>query len=171
MTYTRPPGASQMDFANAAEFEAVVRSFLPIYLVDRSKSTTDLDFWIPPAWIEVKEKRQPLTNRWHLLPGVPESDLFVLDELSLRKALKHGLEAYFVLRDVPGDRIFLAAAWEVGCSSTTRVNRGGKGKLLLNLAEFRQVSLDRVMAEIQKDQVDCTWKRSDCVSQKEIEQV
>ena len=34
--------------------------------------------------LEIKEKNQPLTERWHLLDGGEERNLFVLDELTVR---------------------------------------------------------------------------------------
>lgn len=133
------------DFADSKDFEARVKKGLPTNAVDRTNSTDQLDFYVPGAWIEVKEKKQRLGQRWHLLPGVEEPDLFVLDELSLRKALKHGHEAWFLLRDVPGDRLFLAQAVHVACVERARVNRwttenNAKGKLILDLREYAQIS-------------------------------
>lgn len=166
-------GWKSSDFANAAEFEGQVKNVLPPWHIDESKSTTRLDFWVPGLYVEVKEKRQKLTDRWHLIEGVAERDIFVLDELSLRKALEHYPAAYFVIRDVPGgDRVFLAGVWEVACVPRVRRDRGGKGKLLINLSEFRQLdSLDQIVPIAMADLAATAWRQSNCVSEQEVGQI
>lgn len=170
--YRRPPGAAQADYAASKAWEAEVASHLPAMMIDRTASTTEMDWYVPGFFLDAKERKQPLSNRWPLPPGVDRENAFVLDELSLRKALKHGYMSYFVFRDVPNSRVFLAAAWEVSCANKVRVNRGGKGKLILDLTEFRLVgSLDELSILIHQDQVDCRWKLSECISEKTIQQV
>lgn len=172
MTYQRPPGSSQADLQASKEYEQHVRQHLPDAIIDQTSSTDKLDFW-HPGWVaDIKEKRQPLTNRWRVLPDVPEQDLFVLDELSLRKALVHGMKSYFIIRDVPCGRVFLAAAWEVACSDKVRRQRGGKGKIILDLTNFRQVHfLNNIPDLIQADLLEQRWKKSECISEKEVPQV
>lgn len=172
MTYQRPPGAAQSDFLASKEFEQQVALHLPQQMIDRTDSTTELDFYVPGWYCDVKEKKQPISKRWPLPAGSPEPDCFILDELSLRKALKHDYMAYFLIRDVPCNRLFLAAAWEVACAERVRVNRGGKGKLVLDMTQFRQLQfLTEIDPMIRQDQIDCRWKRSECISEKGVPQV
>lgn len=162
MGYGRPPGANFHDLQDARQYEQVIAAALPAHRIDRTESTTELDFWVPGFYLDVKEKKQQLTPRWHV-DGVPHEDTFVLDELSLRKALKHYPAAYFLLRDRPLDRVFLAGCWEVACVQRTRVNRQGKGKLLLNLTDFRQVTHDTIVPEVMSDLAQLRWGVSECV--------
>lgn len=161
------------DLSASKAFEQEVAGYLPSHTISRTDSTTDLDFFIPGLYIEVKEKRQALTKRWCLLDGVEERDLFVLDELSLRKALVHAPYSYFVLRDVPGGlRLFLASAMEVAVVRKERRNRIGKGKLILALNEFRQMeSLADIVPVITDDIASLRWKDSACWSAREVPQV
>ena len=140
--YARTKEQREGDFARANEFETMVAtaiSHVPIHLVSNTKATDLLDFEVPGFRLEVKEKRQPLTGRWTQTSLVPEEHLFVLDELTLRKALLFG-DAWFLLRNVPaGGTLHLASAVTVGCVERTRLNRNGKGKLLFDLRNFREV--------------------------------
>ena len=160
--YARPPGANFHDLQEARHYEQVIAGALPAYRIDKTDSTIELDFWVPGFYLDVKEKKQPLTARWHLLEAAHE-DTFVLDELSLRKALKHYPYAYFLLRDRPLDRLFLAGCWELACVRRTRVNRQGKGKLLLDLNDFRQVTHDTFVSEVMADLATVRWGVSECV--------
>lgn len=170
--YRRSAHHRQQDFQAARAFEEEVGRHLGPNVVARLDSTTDLDFWLPEVFIECKEKRQRLTERWRLLDGVDEKDLFILDELSLRKAIEKGPSVYFVLRDLPENRMFLARVDEVACSSFARRNRVGKGKLILNLKNFRQIeSLDKIVPMTMHEQTTLPWRRSECLSQLEIGQI
>jgi hypothetical protein len=174
--YTRTAAQRRGDFEAAREFELEVQGWLGDFLVPKLNSTTELDFWLPGIYLDVKEKRQPISARWPLPPGVPQRDCFILDELSVRKAMEKYPSAYFLIRDVPGgDRLFLAPIYEVVGVERTRVQRVGKGKWIIDLANFRE--LDRATAStdlrtmLLADQVALPWKASECLSAKEVPQV
>jgi len=162
VTYSRRPGQSNIDLQNAKEFEDEVRRVLPGYVHVRTESTVDLDFYIPPIVVEVKEKRQKLTDRW--LGNKPiEDDLFVLDELTVRKALKHWPYVWFVLKDCPQERIFLASISEVLSADRHRFNRSGKGKWVIDTSGFSTFPLEAIMDRIRVDIAMEEWKASCCV--------
>lgn len=171
--YKRTGFQKQQDFMAAREWELEVEKHLGPHVVSRLDSNTELDFWVPEAYIEAKEKRQKLTERWHLLSGVDERDLFILDELSLRKALSKGMSAFFVLRDVPGgDRLFLAPAYMVASGDKTRRNRVGKGKLILDLRDYLPLEgLEQVLPMVMQMQAEMRWKNSECLSSRPIGQI
>lgn len=173
MGYSRPKGASAADFNAAKEFENEVGTWLGDYKVANLEQSDRLDWWVPGFYIDVKEKRQKLTARWvGLLPGVDETDLFVLDELSVRRAMRHFPHAYFVIRDVPsGGRVFLARIDEVTGAERARLNRVGntqhaKGKWVVSLRNFRQLTdpINQLRPTILHDQVNMPWKSSACLS-------
>lgn len=174
MTYARSSAWKSGDYRNARIFEEQVGAQLGDFKFENLAETDRLDFWIPGTQVEVKEKVQKLGVRWHLLPGVPETDLFVIDELSVRRAAQHGFSAYFVIRDRPMDRLFLARVDEVWAVEHVQRNREGelghmKGKWILDLTNFRQIeNLDNLLPLILADQIALNWKRSECLSQKEI---
>lgn len=171
--YKRTAFQRRHDLEQSREFEEEVLRHLPQHTIARTDSTTELDFYLPGVYLECKEKRQKLTKRW-LLSDAEEGDLFILDELSLRKALVHAPYSWFLLRDVPGGcRLFLASAMEVAVAEKVRRNRVGKGKLILELRQFRQIdSLDDVMPTIAEDVKSLSWKQSACMTHGEpIKQV
>lgn len=143
MTYHRTLAQRQHDHLASKEFEAVVAEALGPGWVNHTDSTTRLDFhWLPgDVWLDVKEKRQPLTERWWLIQETPPEELFVLDELSVRKGLVHHPDAYYLLRDVPRDRLYLASITELAMVERVRRNRAGKGKWILDLRNFERVEL------------------------------
>lgn len=176
--YGRPAGAAQSDFAAARAFEEEVGNWLGEYKIANLDSSTRLDYWVPGFYLDVKEKRQPLGKRWHLLDGVPETDLFVLDELSVRRAAEHFPHAYFLIRDCPTGRIFLARIDEVFSTTHARVNRRTseqhrKGKWVLDLTNFRMLDDPplELLPLVLNDQVETTWKQSPCLTEKEIPDV
>src|SRR5688500_16892486 len=62
--------------------------------------------------IELKERLQRLSGGWQTLRSdVPESDLFVVDELAMRKIVDAGRYAFMLVRDVPSSRWCL---WSCG---------------------------------------------------------
>lgn len=175
MPYARPKGAHAGDFARAREFEEEVGTWLGEYKVGNLDSTERLDWWVPGVYIDVKEKRQKLNRRWHLLPGVPEQDLFVIDELAVRRAMQHFPHAYFVIRDVPGKRIFLARIDELVSAERARLNRTGttehrKGKWVIDLKNFRELTdpARQLLPTVLYDQTSMPWKNSECISMKPI---
>jgi hypothetical protein len=54
--------------------------------------------------VELKAKHQPYRGWGHLRPELAQLDLFILDELALRKIVDAGRYAYLVVADVPGGR-------------------------------------------------------------------
>lgn len=166
MTYKRRPGQSHVDLANAKGFEEEVRLALPGYCHVRTESSTELDFFIPSIVVEVKEKRQKLTARWWtgVVPFADEPNLFVMDELTVRKALKHWPYVWFVIRDVPADRVFVASIAEILSADRHRFNRNGKGKWVLDTSRFDTIGdLNELMDYIHEDIATQTWKSSGCV--------
>lgn len=176
MTYQRPPGAGQADYANAREFEEEVGTWLGQFKVGNLDSPTRLDYWVPGIFVEVKEKRQPLGERFSKLwPAVEPADLFVLDELSVRRALQHDYSTYFVLRDKPLERVFVARIDELVCAERVRVDRETspgrkKGKWVLDLRQFRSLAdpAAEFLPLVLADQVAMPWKDSPCLSQLQV---
>lgn len=170
MQYSRPPGSRANDHANSKEFEAVVGEALGTFKIDQTSANDRLDFWVPGCFVEVKEKRQPISNKWPL-PDCPVEDAFILDELTVRRAMLQYPFVWFVLRDVPGDRIFLASIAEIICADRVRVNRVGpapqhvaKGKWVVNLGQFTQLdNLSDVLPTMLAGAVALPWTNSACL--------
>jgi hypothetical protein len=163
LTYQRTTAQRQGDFKGARAFEEQVALHLPEWRVTEFDHTDRLDVWVPGYYVEVKTKGQPLTARWHRLEGVEERDLFVMDELSVRRALKYYPEAYFLIYDIPENRYFIANAIEFALVERARLNRAGKGKWIVNLANFRRLaSLDQINELVQADLASLWWKQSPC---------
>jgi hypothetical protein len=94
--------------------------------------------------LEVKAKRQPLSFGWRQLrPDVDPADLFVLDELALRKLIDAGRYSFLLVRDLPNDRWVLFCVGDLLVASRVRharrIEKGSKprmkGKLLFDLRE------------------------------------
>jgi hypothetical protein len=170
--YGRSASMRASDFHQSKDFEQQVAAGLGEFLVDYSSSTDKIDFWVPGFYLDVTEKRQKLTERWHLLSGVPEEHLVVLDELGTRKLMQHFPYGYFLIRDVPSNnRLFLASATELCSVERARVNRWtssdkAKGKLVYDLRHFRPISqVADVYQIVMQDLVDMPWKQSPCVGE------
>src|SRR4051812_12941087 len=133
-----------------AQVEAALAGHPTIRLLQSSTTRYDrLDFQLlGPAEhlieLEVKTKHQPLSAGWrHLRPDVDPADLFVLDELALRKIVDAGRYAFLLVRDIPRARWVLWSAGDLLVASRARHSRqlakGDtprlKGKLLFDLAE------------------------------------
>lgn len=162
--YARRPGQSHIDLANAKQFEDEVRAFLPDYTVNRTNSSVDLDFYLPKIVVEVKEKRQKLTERWWSSTTTFEHHLFVLDELTVRKAMKHWPYVWFVLRNVPAGRIMVANVAEIISADRHRFDRNGKGKWVIDTSPFREIpTLNELMPTIINDLRMEFWKASCCL--------
>lgn len=170
--YLRTSAQKLNDFHDARKFEEEVGEHLPEYKLADLTHNDRLDFWVPGFYVEVKEKKQRLTPRWHLLPGVPERDLFVMDELTVRRALRHFPEAYFLIRDVPENRLFIASITDFVVVERVRRNRGGKGKWIVNLQNFHRLAgLDDITEYVMADLVAMPWKKSEALSQLEVPQI
>jgi hypothetical protein len=116
---------------------------------DSTRSFSRLDFQLLGPEdrlieLEVKAKLQPLSTGWQeLRPQVEPNNLFVLDELALRKIMDAGRYAFLLVRDVPGARWVLWSSGDLLVASRVRHARRlershvsrMKGKLLFDLSE------------------------------------
>ncbi|MDQ6616690.1 MAG: hypothetical protein M3083_18585 [Actinomycetota bacterium] len=143
---------------------------------DSTASFDRLDFALAgpggrPIELEVKAKNQPLSAGWRVLrPDVDPGDLFVLDELAMRKMVDAGRHAFMIVRDVPRDCWFLWSAGDLAVATRVRHSRRlqkgttamVKGKLLLNLAEagYRAPALAEVVDTLATTagDVDRRWR-------------
>lgn len=170
--YRRTAAQRAGDFQAARDWETEVAdmfrpgSFLPAF-----NSTDALDFWFPGVFVELKEKRQSYTQRWHLLPGVAEPDLFIIDELTVKRALSHYPAVLFLIRDVPQGRLFYVPIWELVGVERARVNRVKKGKWIIDLSNFRTID-DPVAAyeTFIREMTEQQWKDSSVASHKDVPQ-
>src|SRR4051812_37060939 len=148
-----------------AQVEAALAGHPTIRLLQSSTTRYDrLDFQLlGPAEhlieLEVKAKHQPLSAGWRALrPDIDPADLFVLDELALRKIVDAGRYAFLLVRDVPQARWTLWSTGDLLVASRVRHARrlerssspSWKGKLLFNLAEsaFITSSLTAALDEL-----------------------
>lgn len=89
--------------------------------------------------LELKTKRQPYRGWAHLRPELGELDVFILDELALRRVVDAGRYAFLLVRDTPGRRWALWSTAELVLATKVRVSRQlatsgtSKGKLLIDL--------------------------------------
>jgi hypothetical protein len=92
--------------------------------------------------VELKAKHQPYRGWGHLRPDLAEVDLFILDELALRKIVDAGRYAYLVVADLPGRRWCVWSTADLVLATKTRTVRAlatgsnrKKAKVLLDLRE------------------------------------
>lgn len=173
LNYPRNPAWRHGDRVNAKAFEEEVGTWLGGHKIENLNATDRMDYWVPGLYVEVKEKRQPLSARWPLPNDCHPEDAFILDELSFRRAMTKYTDAWFVLRDVPLDRIFVVSAVELSCADRVRVNREGstgvkKGKHVYDLRQFKQLaSLEAAREEFLgiafASAVTMPWKQSACL--------
>lgn len=150
----RRPADWAEDLAARHEIESEVeralrsRHDLDVELVS-TRSFDRLDFQVcgpegQVLQIELKAKRQPLSAQWCALrPDVDPRDLFVLDELALRKIVDGGRRTFLLVRDLPAGRWVLWSAGDLVVASRVRHARVlhksarpvVKGKLLFDLGE------------------------------------
>jgi hypothetical protein len=174
VTYLRTAAQRAADPARAKVFEAEVRRHLPGLVRDLTNATDDLDWCVwPQLYIDAKERHQHVGARWAArAPHVPVEDLFIIDELSYRRALRYWPAAWFLLRDVTAERLFMAWIVDVAVAERVRVQRVGKAKLLLDLKHFREIqSLDDVVPACQADIDSEAWRQSGAVGRVEVPQV
>lgn len=150
----RLPADWTKDLANRraleAQVEAALRCRPELELLASSTNAYDrLDFQLRArdaqlVELELKAKLQPLSSGWTALrPEVDPADLFVLDELALRKVIDVGRFGFLLVRDLPRGRWALWSAGDLLLSSKVRTSRVLhksarpvlKGKLLLDLSE------------------------------------
>ena len=145
-----------------------------LIMLKRSTASTDrLDYQLLGPGerlveIELKSKRQPYRGWSKYRPDVPEADLFILDELALRRIVDAGRYAFLLVRDVPGERWCVWSTADLVLTSKSRVARTVsrevervKGKLLISLTEHSIVcasladAVDAIAVAI--PQVDKQW--------------
>lgn len=89
--------------------------------------------------LELKTKRQPYRGWAYLRPELAEADVFILDELALRRVVDAGRYAFLLVQDMPARRWAIWSTAELVLASKVRVSRklatSGtfKGKLLIDL--------------------------------------
>ena len=173
MAYQRTEEQRRHDLANAKSFENYVAEEIGVPVHTRFTSKEMLDLWHPGYMVEIKEKNQSYGNRWHLLEGTEERDLFILDELTVRKALKWFPEVFFLIRDNvggnPDPRLFFIPIWEVISVPKSRVDREHhlgalKGKWIIDLSMFTRITDIKEIPELAHHMlVEQVWKRPQCL--------
>jgi hypothetical protein len=119
-----------------------------LIMLKRSTASTDrLDYQLlgPGERLvetELKTKRQPYQGWAKFRPDLPEHDLFILDELALRRIVDAGRYAFLLVNDMPGRRWCLWSTADLVLTSKSRIARSlareserVKGKLLISLVE------------------------------------
>lgn len=170
--YTRTEAERRFDFKNAREYEEYVANRIGVPNLTKFNGKDDLDIWVPGYFIEIKEKNNTYTEGWRVLEGVEERNLFILDELTVRKALQWFPNVFFVLRDKADKaepRVFLAPIWEIISIDKARLNRGHtethtKGKWIIDLSQFTRLADEADIPELAtKLLMDKVWKESQCL--------
>jgi hypothetical protein len=148
----RLPQDWKVDLAQRHSLEARVRNEIAAHpdltLLRCSTSSTDrLDYQVVGPGdrlleIEVKAKRQSYRGWAKYRPGVEERDLFILDELALRKLVEAGRYGFLLVNDMPGSRWAVWSNPDLVLTPKARVSRqlmvgGGvvKGKVLISFSE------------------------------------
>ena len=128
---------------------------------DGSSSYSQLDFTIydksgqPAFHLDVKEKRQKY-NLANWPKFASESNLFVLDDLAVRKCLVHAPKSGVLVRNNIRGRYYFFSVFDLALMPRKRVNRpinknqpGFKGKWLINLRNGKETqSLDEAISHI-----------------------
>jgi hypothetical protein len=130
--------------------------------VDQTTSYKKLDFAITFAaqrrfFLEVKEKRQAY-NLANWPAFAPEPDLFILDDLTVRKCLGYAPHSGVLVRDNRPNRYHFFSVIDLALMPKVRVNRPikrnaaqQKGKWLINLQNGQAAAtLDEVFGHIQR---------------------
>ena len=150
-------------------FQQEIRDLLTnrhIRFEDHSESYKELDFVIYFSeaifHLDVKEKIQKYqTANWPKI--MPECEMFILDDLSVRKCLAYAPNSGILIRDNLSSRYYFFSVVDLALMPRTRVNRqinknqhGQKGKWVINLrngkgfgsSEDAIVYLDRFISEM-----------------------
>ena len=148
----RRPGDWVTDLAGRHSLErrtgaALAASPDLVVLKRATSSLHELDFAVSGpggrlAHVELKAKHQPYRGWSHLRPDIREADLFILDELALRKIVDGGRYAYLVVADQPARRWCVWSTADLVLATKTRTVRTlatgsnrEKAKVLLDLSE------------------------------------
>lgn len=123
--------------------------------------------------LEVKEKKQPYNlSNWGIY-DMPEHDVFIIDDLSIRKLVFYGPRSCILIRSNYGDYYLLRCVDVCGLPKI-RVNRpiertvlGYKGKWIIRLSDLIPIgSIPTAFSEIIKYLVDIHtmfFKTTECV--------
>jgi len=145
--------------------EQEVKTFLSnkhVKFDDNSASFKNPDFtvfWndIPYFYLEVKEKRQKYDmSNWP--EYTEETDLFILDDLTVRKCLAYSPKSGIMIRDNLRNAYFFLSVVDLALMPRMRVNRPIernvatlKGKWLINLNNsLKSESIDEIFSGIRK---------------------
>lgn len=145
--------------------EQEVKRFLGrsrLRFIDHTSSFKKPDFTLylsgdTPFFLEVKEKRQPYNTRnWPSF--APETDLFILDDLTVRKCLGYAPRAGVLVRDNRQRQYIFFSVIDLALMPKLRVNRSIernaqdlKGKWLINLQNgARAATLDHAFRHIRQ---------------------
>jgi hypothetical protein len=148
----RRPSDWVADLGGRHELETEVRSALAarqdlVLLRSSTNSLDRLDYQLEYSEqfveLELKTKNQRLSQGWQQLrPEVREADLFVMDELALRKITDAGRFAFLLVWDAPNARWALWSSGDLLVASRRRHTRAldtpagkTKGKLLFDISE------------------------------------
>ena len=97
------------------------------------------------AQVELKAKHQPYRGWAQLRPELAERDLFILDELALRKIVDAGRYAHLVVTDLPTGRWCVWSTADLVLASkvcTVRALATGAGRLKAKvLVDFREAAV------------------------------
>jgi hypothetical protein len=133
-----------------------------ISFVDNSSSFQLLDFTVRldadrPFHIDVKEKRQSYSqNNWPKV--MPETDMFILDDLAVRKCLAYSPYSGVLVRDKLLNRYIFLSVLDLAMMPKTRVNRhikknqpALKGKWIVSLRNgVNAGTLDEIFSSIRQ---------------------
>lgn len=148
MSYTRQPVHWATDTAGRRAFEQTVRKAIDsdgeFVLLDSTDSFEEIDFELAcrgkRLFLEVKQKKQRYRDAWVEIAGVDEEQLFILDELAVRKIVRRCPRAYLLIQDQIMGRFTVVSALELIAMPKARVNRSidatvstFKGKWLIDL--------------------------------------
>lgn len=148
----RRPGDWRVDLARRHHYEAHIERAIDDHgaltrLASSTNSLDRLDYQVlgPNGRlieIELKAKHQHYRGWTDLRPDVAERDLFILDELALRKLVDAGRYAVLLVRDDPGNRWIVWTLMDLVLAPKARVARRlatgtdrTKGKVLLDLGD------------------------------------
>ena len=102
---------------------------------------------------------------------MPEEDLFIIDELTVRRGSEKYPYVFYVIRDRPLNRLFLAPIWELISVERVRVDRVNKGKWIINLRNFVQVAEEgQIPGMIPMMLASVDWRQSNILTQLEVPQ-
>lgn len=136
--YKRRPEWKRQDFLESERFEHDLAAALDAMSVHHG-SREVLDILLKDGTqVDAKQKKQPLSKRWHLLDGVPEENLFVLTATEVWKANNFAPRAFLVLKDDVTNRYFVATPWDVAVHCDKRVLRDGKEKWIIDLSKLHK---------------------------------